>query len=131
MIRGSLLLLFGSLILCVADRNSRRNLPRRVRGHNKISRFLRSCVVALAGTPSVIYGLFGLAVFVILLKLKVSLLARLVITRVFCATRHCSLRPSKPSKPFRRHFSKQDSRSASRNGKRSAAWFFLPLCLES
>ncbi|MBC8066325.1 MAG: ABC transporter permease subunit [Chlorobia bacterium] len=36
---------------------------------------MRGCVTSLAGTPSVIYGLFGLAVFVLAFGWKISLLA--------------------------------------------------------
>ncbi|MBC7329163.1 phosphate ABC transporter permease PstA [bacterium] len=41
----------------------------------KISRLVRIAIVNLAGVPSVVYGLFGLAVFVMLFHFGVSLLA--------------------------------------------------------
>lgn len=75
MLRGSLLLMLGTLIIvlpigvlggiCLAE----------YAGESKFTRMMRACVVALAGTPSVIYGLFGVAVFVLLLGFKVSLIA--------------------------------------------------------
>lgn len=75
MLRGSLLLMTGTLVLvlplgilggvCLAEYT----------GQGRASAFLRSCVTGLAGTPSVVYGLFGLAVFVILFKLGVSLIS--------------------------------------------------------
>jgi len=75
MIRGSLLLLIGTLLIvlplgilggiCLAE----------YAGQNPVTRLLRACVTSLAGTPSIIYGLFGLAIFVIMLKMGVSLMA--------------------------------------------------------
>ena len=41
----------------------------------KILRVIRLCISNLAGVPSVVYGLFGLAFFVIYLKMGVSILA--------------------------------------------------------
>ncbi|MBV6457104.1 MAG: Phosphate transport system permease protein PstA [Fimbriimonadaceae bacterium] len=75
MIRGSLLLMAGTLIIvlpigilggiCLAE----------YAGQNAITRLMRACVTSLAGTPSIIYGLFGLAIFVIMMKMGVSLMA--------------------------------------------------------
>jgi len=42
---------------------------------NKITRVIRIAIINLAGIPSVIYGLFGLGLFVILLRFGTSLLA--------------------------------------------------------
>lgn len=44
-------------------------------GPGKVLRFIRLCINNLAGVPSVIFGLFGLAFFVIWLKMGVSILA--------------------------------------------------------
>lgn len=75
MIRGSLFLMAGTLVLslpigifggiCLAEYT----------GNGRFASLLRSCVTSLAGTPSVVYGLFGLAVFVLSMKLGTSLLA--------------------------------------------------------
>lgn len=75
MIRGSLLLLAGTLVLvlpfgilggiCLAEYAT----------DNVATRVLRACVVSLAGTPSVVYGLFGFAVFVLLCGFGFSLIA--------------------------------------------------------
>jgi phosphate transport system permease protein len=42
---------------------------------NKITRVIRIAIINLAGIPSVIYGLFGLGLFVVLLRFGTSLLA--------------------------------------------------------
>lgn len=75
MIRGSLLLMAGTLLIvlplgilggiCLAE----------YAGQNAVTRLMRACVTSLAGTPSIIYGLFGLAIFVIMMKMGVSLMA--------------------------------------------------------
>lgn len=41
----------------------------------RVTRLVRLAIVNLAGVPSVVYGLFGLGLFVLFLKLKASLLA--------------------------------------------------------
>ncbi|MBA3725898.1 MAG: phosphate ABC transporter permease PstA, partial [Armatimonadetes bacterium] len=75
MIRGSLLLLVGTCLIvvpfailggvCLAEYSK----------DNPLTRIVRSCVVALAGTPSIVYGLFGFAVFVLSMKMGFSLIA--------------------------------------------------------
>jgi phosphate transport system permease protein len=75
MIRGSILLMVGTLVIvlplgilggiCMAEYT----------GRGWFSNLLRSCVTSLAGTPSIVYGLFGLAIFVLLFKFGISLLA--------------------------------------------------------
>ncbi|MCU0665645.1 MAG: phosphate ABC transporter permease PstA [Candidatus Omnitrophica bacterium] len=42
---------------------------------NLLTRFIRLAIVNLAGVPSVVYGLFGLALFVVFLKFGVSILS--------------------------------------------------------
>ncbi len=75
MIRGSLLLMAGALIA---------SLPLGILGgiflaeysdRSAIIRFIRATVAALAGTPSIVFGLFGMTTFVILPRTKPSLIA--------------------------------------------------------
>lgn len=83
MIRGTLLLLFGTLIfslplgilagICLAE----------YAGQNRFTRLMRASVTSLAGTPSIVYGLFGLAIFVLMFKLGMSLLAGWLTLTVF------------------------------------------------
>ncbi|MDW8107574.1 MAG: phosphate ABC transporter permease PstA [Armatimonadota bacterium] len=75
MIRGSLLLMLGTFLLatpigifggvCLAEYGER----------SRIMRFMHASVAALAGTPPIVYGLFGLAIFVLKFKFGVSLLS--------------------------------------------------------
>jgi len=75
MIRGSLLLMLGTFLLatplgvfggvCLAEYGER----------SRIMRFMHASVAALAGTPPIVYGLFGLAIFVLKFHFGVSLLA--------------------------------------------------------
>jgi len=75
MIRGSLMLMAGALVIvlpvgilggiCLAEYS----------GDNRFTTILRACVTSLAGTPSIVFGLFGLAIFVLHFKLGLSLLA--------------------------------------------------------
>ncbi|MCS7064814.1 MAG: phosphate ABC transporter permease PstA [Fimbriimonadales bacterium] len=75
MIRGSLLLMLGTFLLatplgifggvCLAEYGER----------SRIMRLMHASVAALAGTPPIVYGLFGLAIFVLKFHFGVSLLA--------------------------------------------------------
>ncbi len=75
MIRGSLLLMIGTLAFVLPIGILSGIFLAEYAGHSRFGNIVRGCVMALAGTPSIIYGLFGLAVFVLTLKLGVSLLA--------------------------------------------------------
>lgn len=75
MIRGSMLLIVGSAMI---------SLPLGIlcgmyfayyARPNRVTGFIRSCLVGLAGTPSIIFGLFGLALFVIGWGFGTSLIA--------------------------------------------------------
>jgi phosphate transport system permease protein len=44
-------------------------------GDNRITRLIRIAIINLAGIPSVVYGLFGLGIFVLFLKIGTSILA--------------------------------------------------------
>jgi phosphate transport system permease protein len=75
MIRGSLLLLFGTFIIVLPVGVLGGIFLAEYAGHGVFGRVMHACIASLAGTPSVIYGLFGLAVFVIMMEMGVSLLA--------------------------------------------------------
>lgn len=75
MIRGSLLLMVGTLIIVLPIGVLGGIFLAEYAGNNLFSRVIHASIVSLAGTPSVIFGLFGLAVFVIMMKMGVSLMA--------------------------------------------------------
>lgn len=75
MIRGSVLLMIGTLILVLPIGIFGGIFFAEYLGNSRFALIMRACVIALAGTPSIIYGLFGLAIFVLMFKLNVSLLA--------------------------------------------------------
>lgn len=75
MIRGSVLLMVGTLIIVLPIGILGGVFLAEYAGKNVFSRFIHASIASLAGTPSVIFGLFGLAVFVLMMKLGVSLLA--------------------------------------------------------
>jgi phosphate transport system permease protein len=84
MIRGSLILMGGCLAF---------SLPVGVLGgiflaeyahQNRFIAFIRACVSALAGTPSIVYALFGYAVFCILLKFNPSVWAGWLTLAMMC-----------------------------------------------
>lgn len=75
MIRGSVLLMLGTLIIVLPVGVLGGVFLAEYAGNNLFSRFIHASVASLAGTPSVIFGLFGLAVFVLMLKMGVSLLS--------------------------------------------------------
>lgn len=75
MLRGSILLMVGTLIIVLPIGVFGGIFLAEYAGTSKFVNLFRACVVALAGTPSVIYGLFGLAVFVLLITKHTSLIA--------------------------------------------------------
>lgn len=75
MIRGSVLLMVGTLALVLPFGVLGGVFLAEYAGKNAFSRLMHACIASLAGTPSVIYGLFGLAVFVLMMEMGVSLLA--------------------------------------------------------
>lgn len=75
MIRGSLLLMAGTLLFVLPVGVLGGIFLAEYAGSGRFSRFVHACVTSLAGTPSIVYGLFGLAVFVLLFKLGISLVA--------------------------------------------------------
>ncbi len=75
MIRGSVLLMVGTLVIVLPVGILGGVFLAEYAGNNVFSRFIHASIASLAGTPSVIFGLFGLAVFVLMMKMGVSLLA--------------------------------------------------------
>lgn len=75
MIRGSLLLMGGAFGLALPIGVLAGIFLAEYAGHSRWATPVRSAVTSLAGTPSIIYGLFGMAVFVLMFKFGVSLLA--------------------------------------------------------
>jgi phosphate transport system permease protein len=75
MLRGSILLMIGTLLIVLPVGVFGGVFLAEYAGTSRLVTLVRACVVALAGTPSVIYGLFGLAVFVLLITKQTSLIA--------------------------------------------------------
>ena len=75
MIRGSVLLMLGTLVLVLPLGVLGGVFLAEYAGRSTLSRLLHASIASLAGTPSVIFGLFGLAVFVLMMNMGVSLLA--------------------------------------------------------
>lgn len=75
MIRGSLLLIAGTFAFVLPVGVFGGIFLSEYAGNGKATQAIRGCVTSLAGTPAIVYGLFGFAVFVVSLKLGVSLLA--------------------------------------------------------
>ena len=84
MILGSLLLMLGAFVMatplgvfggvCLAEYGER----------SRLMRLMHASVAALAGTPPIVYGLFGLAIFVLKFQFGVSLLAGWCTLTLFC-----------------------------------------------
>lgn len=75
MIRGSLLLTVGTFVLALPIGVLGGIFLAEYAGHSRWAQPVRAMVTSLAGTPSIIYGLFGMAVFVLMFKFNVSLLS--------------------------------------------------------
>lgn len=75
MLRGSILLMVGTLALTLPFGILGGIWLAEYAGEGRMARTLRASIATLAGTPSIIFGLFGLAIFVLKLKLGTSLLA--------------------------------------------------------
>lgn len=75
MLRGSILLMVGTLAITLPFGILGGIYLAEYAGDNKAARSLRAAIATLAGTPSIIFGLFGLAIFVLKLELGTSLVA--------------------------------------------------------
>jgi phosphate transport system permease protein len=75
MIQGSVLLMLGTMLFVLPVGVLGGIFLAEYAGRNQFFRITQACVTALAGTPSIVFGLFGLAIFVLLLEWKFCLLA--------------------------------------------------------
>ncbi len=75
MIRGSLILLVGTFVISLPIGVLAGIFLAEYAATNKFVGFIRSCVASLAGTPSIIFALFGFAVFIIMPGTKPNTIA--------------------------------------------------------
>jgi len=75
MLRGSILLMIGTLLLTLPVGVLGGVWLAEYAGVGRLANTMRAAVMTLAGTPSIIFGLFGVAIFVLKWKLGTSLLA--------------------------------------------------------
>lgn len=75
MIRGSLLLMAGTLLLVLPIGVFGGLFLAEYAGRSRLLASVRGLVTSLAGTPSIVYGLFGFAVFVLMFGKQTSLVA--------------------------------------------------------
>jgi len=75
MLRGSILLMVGTLAITLPVGVLGGIWLAEYAGTGRLANAIRASVMTLAGTPSIIFGLFGLAIFVLKWKLGTSLLA--------------------------------------------------------
>lgn len=72
---GTLWLVLGTIVVALPLGVSAAVYLTEYAGQGRFTRLIRLAIVNLAGVPSIVYGLFGLGVFVLLLKAGVSVLA--------------------------------------------------------
>ncbi len=82
-IKGSILLMAGTFLFVLPVGVLGGVFLAEYSGGGKLAQIIRGCVTSLAGTPSIIYGLFGLAVFVLAFGWKISLLSGWATLAVF------------------------------------------------
>jgi len=75
MLKGSLLLMVGTLLAALPVGVLGGIFLAEYAGQKRWVDLARSLITSLAGTPSIVFGLFGLAIFVLMFQLKPSLLA--------------------------------------------------------
>lgn len=75
MLLGSVLLMAGTLLIVLPVGILGGVFLAEYSGKGRVSQIIHGCVTALAGTPSIVYGLFGFAVFVLIFKWNFSLMA--------------------------------------------------------
>jgi phosphate transport system permease protein len=74
-ILGTLILTFGTAIVCIPIAVAAAIYLAEYAGDTRLTRWVRLAIVNLAGIPSIVYGLFGLGVFVLFLGFGTSILA--------------------------------------------------------
>lgn len=74
-ILGTLLLTFGTAIVCIPLALGAAIYLAEYAGDNRLTRTIRLAIVNLAGIPSIVYGLFGLGAFVLFMNMGTSILA--------------------------------------------------------
>jgi phosphate transport system permease protein len=72
---GTIILTFGTAIVCMPMAIGAAIYLAEYAGDNRLTRWVRLAIINLAGIPSVVYGLFGLGVFVLFLEIGTSILA--------------------------------------------------------
>jgi len=72
---GTVLLTFGTAIAAIPLAIGAAIYLAEYAGENWFTRLIRLCIINLAGIPSITYGLFGLGLFVLLMRLGTSLVA--------------------------------------------------------
>ncbi len=74
-ILGTLILTLGTAIVCIPIAVAAAIYLAEYAGDTRLTRWVRLAIVNLAGIPSIVYGLFGLGVFVLFLGFGTSILA--------------------------------------------------------
>ncbi len=83
MLRGAILLMVGTLFITLPVGVLGGIWLAEYAGSGRVAGSIRASVMTLAGTPSIIFGLFGLAIFVLKWKLGTSLLAGWMTLAIF------------------------------------------------
>jgi len=72
---GTLLLTLGTGVVCLPLAIGAAIYLSEYAGNNRLTRWTRLAIINLAGIPSIVYGLFGLGMFVLFLNLGTSIIA--------------------------------------------------------
>ncbi len=72
---GTMVLTFGTGIVCIPLAIGAAIYLAEYAGDNRVTRWVRLAIVNLAGIPSIVYGLFGLGMFVLFLNFGTSIIA--------------------------------------------------------
>ena len=72
---GTIILTFGTAIVSIPISIGAAIYLAEYAGDNRLTRWVRLAIVNLAGIPSIVYGLFGLGMFVLALNMGTSIVA--------------------------------------------------------